>query len=285
MAAEARNDAGPVPVRTQVHPNDATRVTRVAVLEKAFALLEAMDRTAAPQPLRGVAALTGLPKATAFRLLQTLVELGYAAQDPVSCRYRLTMRLAELGRSTRYDGLVARAQPHLERLHAEFDETTNLAVLEGTHVTYLLSLETTQALRWIVRPGTSDAFHSTALGRAMVAYLPQREREALLAQAPFHANTDRTPTDAAALQRILDQVRAQGWAIDDEHNAQGVTCLAVPLLDGNAVLAAISVSVPRTRLSDELASKVVRSLLDVARRWRGDRDRDRDVTVRAAGAA
>lgn len=244
-----------------------TRASRIAVLEKAFVVLEALDELARPVPLRDVTELTEIPKATAFRILQTLHDLGYVGQDSPSGNYRLTVRLAQLGRETRFDGLLARAQQHLDRLHSRVDETVNLGVLDGDRVYYLRSLETSQSLKWIVRPGSSDAFHSTALGRAIVSHLPEREREGLLALGPFEARTAATPTDEEELRRILDRARDDGWAFDDEHNDQGVACLAVPLLDGGWPIAAISVAVPRTRLTEELGATIVDALLATGQAW------------------
>lgn len=262
-------DSAAVPDGQGVEP-PATRAGRVAVLDKAFSVLEALDEFARPMPLRDVVEVTGIPKATAFRILQTLHDLNYVGQDSASGNYRLTMRLAQLGRETRFDGLLARTQPHLDRLHARFDETVNLGVLEGDRVYYLRSLETSQPLRWIVRPGSSDAFHSTALGRAIASHLPQAERERLLEMGPFEARTAGTPTSVDELGEILARARREGWAFDDEHNDKGVACLAVPLLDGNKPVAAISIAVPRTRLNEDLRSSLVDALLATGRAWRND---------------
>ncbi|MEX2502539.1 MAG: IclR family transcriptional regulator [Trueperaceae bacterium] len=239
----------------------------VAVLDKAILVLEAMDRLAKPLALRDIAEATGLPKATVHRILHTLHGRGYVAQDDLAGAYRLTPRLAALGRAGQTSGLIARAEPFLERLHATFDETTNLGVLEDDRVVYLRSIETTRPLRWIVQPGSSDAFYSTALGRAVAAFLPDRERESLLALGPFEARTPDTPTDPKRLRSILEEVRARGWALDDQHNDSGVACVAVPLLDDDRPVAAISVAVPHNRLDENRLKSLVPELLAVAADW------------------
>jgi DNA-binding IclR family transcriptional regulator len=254
----------------QVAEAQVTRAGRIAVLDKALSVLEALDEFAAPVPLRDITELTGIPKATIFRILQTLHDRGYVGQDSPSGNYRLTMRLAQLGRETRFDGLLVRARQHLDKLHSRFDETVNLGVLEGDRVYYLCSLETSQPLKWILRPGSSDAFHSTALGRAIVSQLSEGERERLLALGPFEARTAGTATSAAELRPILTRARKDGWALDDEHNDYGVACLAVPLLDEDRPIAAISVAVPRTRLTDELRDSIVDALLATGRAWRDE---------------
>lgn len=244
------------------------RAATVAVLDKALSVLEVMDHLAAPLALREIAEATALPKATVHRILQTLHHRGYVAQDDLAGAYRLTPRLAALGRAGQMNGLIARAEPLLERIHATFDETTNVGVLEDDRIVYLRSIETTRPLRWIVRPGSSDAFFSTALGRAIVAFLPEEDRDALLALGPFEARTPDTPTDPDQLRSILDEARERGWALDDQHNDAGVTCVAVPLLDDDLPVAAISVAVPHDRIDDERLKRLVAELLAAATAWR-----------------
>jgi DNA-binding IclR family transcriptional regulator len=239
----------------------------VAVLLRSLDILEAMEKLKVPAPLRVIAEATGLSKATVHRIVQTLLERGYIAQDGTTGDYHLTMRLAELGTVTRYDGLVTRAEPYLEALHRLFDETTNLAVLEGHRVYYLRSISTSRPLRWIVQPGSSDGFHSTALGRAIVAHVPESERDLLLRSALFEKRTRATPVSAEALRPFLTQARAKGWAIDDEHNDAGVACFAVPLLEEGKPVAAISISIPRGRVDPVRVGRVVEALLDVRTRW------------------
>jgi len=260
----------------------------VAVLLKALDLLEAMEGLREPAPLRAIVEVTGLSKATAHRIVQTLVERGYVAQDGTTGDYHLTMRLAALGRVTRYDGLITRAEPYLEALHRRFDETTNLAVLEGHRVYYLRSISTSRPLRWIVQPGSSDAFHSTALGRAIVAHLPEAERERLLRSAHYERRTGATPVGATALLPYLDAARAVGWALDDEHNDAGVACFAVPLLERGGPVAAISISIPRGRVDPTRSRKVVEALVEVRTRWQTgsavDAARPAVVSVDGGGA-
>lgn len=240
---------------------------QVAVLEKAFAIIEAMERLGRGVPLRQVSEETGIPKATAYRILHSLVALGYVMQDAPSGHYQLTAKLAQLGHVDRYDGLLARALPYMEELFAAFNETTNLGVLEGERVHYLHSLETHKPLRWTVRPGSSDPFHCTALGRAIAAFLPKDQINALIRQFELHKRTDKTPTDSDEVSGILARVRQEGWALDDEENDEGVCCLAVPLLDGVAPVGSISVSIPQGRVTNELKKAVVAALIQIGERW------------------
>lgn len=245
---------------------------QVAVLEKAFAIIEAMERLGRAVPLRRIVEETGIPKATAYRILHSLVKQGYAMQSAPEGYYQLTAKLAQLGRVNRYEKLLERALPYMEELFDRFSETTNLGVLEGERVHYLHSLETPKPLRWIVRAGSSDPFHCTALGRAIAAYLPREQLELNILQLDFAPRTSNSPTDASKLRDILAGVRNNGWALDDEENDEGVICFAVPLLEQNSVMASISVSMPKGRVTKGLQEQIVAALLAIGQRWEKESD-------------
>lgn len=249
---------------------------QVAVLEKAFAIIEAVERLGGPVPLRQVSEETGFPKATTYRILHSLAHMGYLVQDVSSGHYQLSAKLGELGRVDRYDRLVAGALPYMEELFEEFNETTNLGVLEGEQVHYLHSLETLKPLRWIVQAGSSDPFHCTALGRAIAAFLPPEQIETTLRRIEFRKCTKHSPGGPAEVVAILARVREHGWALDDEENDEGVRCLAVPLLTGGTPVASISMSIPTQRVTPALKEAVVAALLDVAERWKQDFEAERD---------
>src|SRR4051812_11510583 len=203
----------------------------VEVIEKTFRVVEALAGAGGALALADLTERVRLPKPTVFRILRSLLDLGYVAQADGSGRYLTTPRLAQLGRSGERDELKRLAVPLTRRLHERFDETVNLGVLDGDHVSYAHVIETTQSLRLLVRPEARDPFWSTALGRAMVSQLPDGERDALVAGAELKPRTAKTVRSKAALRRILDESRTRGWAIDDEENDAGVVCFAVPLLE------------------------------------------------------
>jgi DNA-binding IclR family transcriptional regulator len=116
----------------------------------------------------------------------------------------------------------------MEKLHQEFNETVNLGVLEGDQISYAACLETTRPLRLMVRPGTKDPFYCTALGRAIAAFLPEREQAELLSRVKVEPRTSKTVRTRSALAKILRETRRRGWVIDNEECDLGVVCLGVP---------------------------------------------------------
>ena len=235
----------------------------IAVLEKSFRVLEAMGDLDRAASLKEVGATTRIPKPTLHRILQTLTELGYVAQDTARSNYRLTPRLLRLTRGRGLDEVRERALPLMESLHARFNETVNLGVLQGRYIHYVHAIETTQNLRWQVRPGARDPYYSTALGRAIAAHLPEVQRRELIARTRIEPRTPFTVPGLAELEAILAETRVRGVAIDNEENDLGVICLGVPFLDENEPLAAISVSVPKSRMTAALQQSIEAALLEI----------------------
>ncbi len=228
----------------------------IEVVEKTFAVLELMARFERPVTLGELAGEVRLPKPTLYRILRTLFDLGYVEQHD-NGDYALTPRLAAVAQNDHHSSILAVARPLMQRLHEEFDETVNLGLLEGAFVNYLQVLETTRALRWIVKPGVHDPFHTTALGRAIAANLPESHRTRLVAKADLTHPVTKRIKSRAALTRILDETRARGWAVEEEETVTGVACLAIPLQPWGERMAAISIAVPVNRYDERRKAAIV----------------------------
>lgn len=210
--------------------------------------------------LADVAAATGLPKSSAFRYLVTLESCHYVERDVAAGTFRLG--LAFLPMQIRQADLLARlARPHLERLRDELGETVNLGVLEGHHVIYLEIAESEMAMRMAARQGDRDLIHSTALGKAIAATLPEERVRAILAAEGMSAVTPATITDPDLYMEELARVRAQDYALDDAENEPDGRCVAVSL--GGRFEAAISISAPSSRLTVRRTEEAVRALQQV----------------------
>jgi len=232
----------------------------VAAVKKAFVLLECLARSGKAVPLRELAESAGLPKPTAYRLLQTLRSIGYLNQEADSSSYVLSDGIQRLAPSHPYAMLRLTARPIMDQLHQQFDETVNLGVLEGEMIRYVDFIETTKALRLVARPGEIDPAYSTALGRAVLAELPEDEVEQLLRRSEVKRRTSRTMTDCGGLLAVISQNRNKGWAEESEENNRGVCCLAVSLTAHGFPYAAISLTIPKARLDSEVRRAVVAAL-------------------------
>lgn len=222
----------------------------VQSVERAFALLERV----AERDEVGVTELgrqTGLQPSTVHRLLTTLVRCNYVVQSAATGRYRLSHKLVALAgaperRLVRLRGVV---RPHLEAIGAETGETINLIVLEGTVAAYVDQVESSRAVRMFTEIGRRADAHATGGGKAILAFRPEPELEALLAHAPLAERTTHTITGAAALRDELAEVRRVGYALDREEYELGVGCVGAPIIDhaGHAE-ASLSLSAPLDRI-------------------------------------
>ncbi|MBO6637872.1 MAG: IclR family transcriptional regulator [Roseitalea sp.] len=235
----------------------------IAVVEKTFLVLEAMSELGRSATLQELTETTGLPKATLYRILQTLAKLGYVDQDQARSRYGLTLRMYELGRGDGYEDLRQQALPVMELLHQRFNETVNLGILQGTHIIYVHYIETTRSVRWQVRPGVRDPFHCTALGRAIAAFLPETRQRKLLDAMTLVQRTPLSPVDRATVEAVLEETAERGWAQDDEENDAGVVCFGVPLIDDGMPVAGISISVVKSRLTPELREEIISAMEEI----------------------
>lgn len=245
--------------------NPARSSTSIGVLVKAFRVLEWMAGAGEPLPLKSIATGSGLPKGTLFRILQTLIGLGYVNQMAETGHYFITSQISHLGRNVQHEDIKMLAMPLMRRLHARFNETVNLGVLEGGFIYYIAVLEAQRPLSWRVPTGSRDNYFSTALGRAIAAQLPDRQQATLIAQTDVDRRRAGTVHTRDELTDILAVARRDGIALDREENDDGVICLGVPLFLEGSVAAGLSVSIPASRLTGELEREVRRALLELDR--------------------
>lgn len=234
----------------------------IAVIDKTFTILEVLARTGRPLTLAELAEESRLPKPTVYRILKSVRDLGYVNQAARGGAYVLSARLATLREYGRDEAVRAKVRPLMARLHAAFDETVNLGFLEGIYVRYADVMETTQALRWIVKPGARDLFHTTALGRAVVAHLPAEQQARLVAKACGTLPVRGRKAGRAQLEQELAATRARGYALEEEETVVGVACVAVPLVGLGEPLAAVSVSVPVHRFPAAQRAALIAAMLE-----------------------
>ncbi|MEO3753789.1 IclR family transcriptional regulator [Streptomyces sp. B6B3] len=234
----------------------------VQSLERAFGLLERMADAGGETGLSELAAGSGLPLPTIHRLMRTLVSCGYVRQQP-NRRYALGPRLIRLGESAARP-LATWARPHLARLVEETGETANMALLDGDEVVYVAQVPSRHSMRMFTEVGRRVLPHSTGVGKALLAGLPDREVRALLGRTGMPAATERTLTSPDAFLAALVAVREQGFAVDDNEQEIGVRCIAVPV-PAAPTATAISVSGPAGRVTDAATERMVPLLKEVAR--------------------
>jgi IclR family pca regulon transcriptional regulator len=249
----------------QASPDDDSR-NLVNSLAKGLRVLEAFSSERPELTLSEVAGLAKLDPGTAFRMLNTLVMLGYLQRIPDTRRFRLTLKVLDLGMHAigRAD-LREIARPILRSIVGKVNEAASLGVLDGADILYVERVRAGLTRIGVdIRIGTTiPAFWST-IGQALLAFLPPEELKRVLAIQPRAGAFPHMPMDRVQIARHLDQVRQLRYALRDSYFGSGLRVLAVPVLDvDDYPLAAISVAVPQMQVSEE---EFRTRALDVVRR-------------------
>ena len=211
----------------------------------------------------------GLHKNNVFRLLATLELAGYVQQSPKTERYRLGTRCIELGRAyARSHTLCDRARPVLEMLVERLGETAHLAVLRDFEVVHLEGLVPPQLLVTASRAGQRLPAHCTALGKVLIGCADEgtieRFDRSCVEGRSLPARTESSIVDAHKLFEHLRAVGGQGFALDLGECEPGLHCAAAPVFGADGLAAALSVSGPSLRLSEDTIFREVLPILTEA---------------------
>lgn len=188
------------------------------------------------------------PKATLYRLLQTLTNTGMLRHDETTQCYAPGLRLVRLAHAAwAQSSLAPIARPFIDALSEEVGETIHLAQLDGGQVLYVDKRNAARPIEMFSAAGKVGPGYCTGVGKAMIAHLPETRRAEAIAMQAYHRHTEHTFTDAESFARELDQISAAGIAFDREEHEPGIICIAAPILDGGKVLGALSITTSTRR--------------------------------------
>lgn len=195
-----------------------------------------------------------MSKSTLYRTLQTMIELGYAQQDPETEKYALTMRLFQTG--AKAFGLLdinKAADMHMQRLSRQMQETVHLAILDASSksIIYTHKVDTEFSLAITSRIGSKAPVYCTALGKVLTAYSRPDETDEILSGLEYRRFTEQTIHEERAFREELKKVRESGYAEDIGEHERQIHCIAVPIFDalGN-ITAGMSITWPDFRFED-----------------------------------
>jgi DNA-binding IclR family transcriptional regulator len=233
-----------------------TRLTHQS-LERGLRVLETVAANGGLNSLAETARRTGLHRSTAHHLLQTLVGLGYLRQDTGTRAYELTAKLFQLtGRTWTPEQIGVIAEPILSELTLATGEASSLATYRDGAITIVAKRESDGPVRVVQDLGAERPVHATAVGKAIVAWLPATELAGVLARTRFSRFTPRTLASRTAFEAELRRIRESGFAIDDEEHHEGIRCIAAPVFafNGQAMASLCAVgpksSMTRQKLRD-----------------------------------
>jgi IclR family pca regulon transcriptional regulator len=212
-------------------------------LARGLAVIKAFTEQRRKLTIGQVSQRTGIPRAAARRCLYTLERMGYVDADKHT--YALRPKILALGHAyLSSTPLAVSAQPVLDRVRSALNESCSLAILDGDDILYLARSAASRIIAVQLNVGSRLPAYCTAMGRVLLAHLPERELGAYLARVELRPFVDRTVTSPAALHRLLVAAREAGYAVVDQELEIGLRSIAVPVHGASgAVTAAINVSV------------------------------------------
>lgn len=215
-------------------------------VDRALTILETLVEARSPMTLTALAAEAGIPLATCAAIMQTFEARGYASRRIVgrSHFWRPTLKLnglvAEYMRGIDLSQIV---QPYLQELMGQTQMAAHVGLLEGNKIVYAAKVAAPGLVQFDTYPGKTEPFNLTALGQAVVAFMPAEQIESLLTHLVQGSGPRARPPTADEMRSHLAQVRERGYAIEDEEEEVGVGCLAAPFFDsGGQVLGSVGVT-------------------------------------------
>ena len=251
--------------------SDSSRKDFVEALARGLEVIRSFDRLHVKQTISQISERTMLARPTVLRLLLTLEELGYVrSQDN---HYSLTPKVVDLGMAyVSALGLYGVAKPHLENLSKAIDQTVSIAELDGSDIVYTGRAEVPKIVSVGVTLGARLPSTSTALGRVLLAEVPESELDSVLQIPTLSMFKPRTHFTADQLRIRLNDVRNKGWAESDEDLQYGVQAIAAPLHDKDGrVVAAIGLGTHTSEIGKEIVrERYLPLLLETARNIESD---------------
>jgi len=238
----------------------------VRAVERAMMILSAFDGQHPDRGVSEIAQATGLHKATTHRIMMTLLNGGFLQRTPDGERFRLGIRVVELGLGA-LRGLDLRraAFPYMQELVDRFDETCDLGIFDRGWVLYVEVVHSQHSLTIAARVGRRLPAYCTASGRVLLAFLPPEIVEPILKE-PLEPCTGKTITSLGRLREELEATRQRGYAFDDEEFEEGIRAISVPIRNIHGdVIAALSMPGPANRMPPQRIREIVDALVETAK--------------------
>jgi len=239
----------------------------IASVQRALDILDLFNKTHVELGNAEIAKLLDLPIGTASGLIYTLKANNYLDQNPANRKYRLGLKLAERA-AVLLDQLDLRkvAAPYLEEIRDWCGESVNMAVRDGNEVVYIERMFGNHSLGIRSELGRRGSLHSTSLGKAILSFLPENEKQQTLREYVYYPVTLHTITDKNEFLIELNTIYQRGYAVDEQENEIGGRCVGAPILDRFGYpIAAISISVPIQRFPENDVARFGNKLISIAK--------------------
>ena len=242
--------------------------TMIQSLQRGLGILELIAKDGTGLTMAEVSRKIGLHTSTTFHLLRTLRSLGYLVQSETTREYRLGSKVFRLAASVLTEVQTLNISgPLLAEMAQQTGETSHLAIFEHGEVIVINKVDGSSPVRLTDRVGYPRPAHCTAIGKVLLAHLPEAELKTFLEEHELRPFTPKTITAVPVLEQELARVRGQGYAFDDEEHVQGIRCLAVPVRNFTGrVAAALGISGPVWRVSLDRVAQLTGLVTAMGRR-------------------
>lgn len=235
----------------------------IQVSERIFNTIECLAKYG-PMGLLELSKELNLNKTTVHRILNSLICMDYARQDPESLKYSLTFKFCGISNQIlAQNNMIDLARPYLKELAEQTGETVHLVQIDGTQAVYIDKVEASHnSVRLVSKVGKSIPLYCSGVGKAMLADMSDDKIRNIWEKSIIRKLTEYTVTDFMEFQKLIAQIRQDGYALDNEENELGVRCIAVSLKNYKSKPSyAISVSAPKDRMSDERLQEIRKQIL------------------------
>lgn len=238
----------------------------VQSVDRALSILEVLADYSKGLGVTEISDKVGLHKSTVYRLLSTLLYKSYVMQDHETNKYKLTMKLFELGnKKTKDMNILTASKPYTKELMEKVNEVIHLVIREGNNTVYIDKVEADNTIRMASTIGTRSPLYSTSVGKVILAHLTDEEVEAIWNNSNIVKRTENTITNLEEMKKELKKVKQQGYAIDNEENEIGVRCVGSPLFNRfGDIEGAISISGPTIRVTEEAVEDFAKDVVKYA---------------------
>jgi IclR family transcriptional regulator, KDG regulon repressor len=245
----------------------ARRSYNITALQRGLRLLSLFAATEKGLSATEIAKLSALPASTVHRFLANLESAGFLNCDGNGA-YQLGIACVSLGQAARGQLDIRRVSlPHLQELNRRTRETVHLTVRHALSAVYVEKLDSPEPLRIHSRIGAAVPLYCTAVGKVLLAYMPEAELEIILDQLEMKRLTENTVGNLQELQTQLQRVRKNGYACDLEEHEAHIRCIAAPIWDHTgSVNASLSVTGPAVRMSSARLRQIAPLILEIGRK-------------------
>lgn len=238
-------------------------------VEKVLQIIETMAQSREPLRLQDISMKVKMPSSTTLRLINTLMNCGYANQDPNTLRYTLSLKFMEIGSLVSLQLSIRDiAHPYLVELSKKCKESVCLAIEQNMEVVYIDVIDGPDGMLKITqRIGKIAPIHSTGVGKLMLLNYDSSQIDQMIKTKGMAALTPNTITTKQGLLIELEKIKNQGYALDNEECELGARCLSVGIKDYTGkIVAGISVSGPITRMSMNYIEEIKDTVMDTSRK-------------------